>query len=190
MVYHHGRSAEVLRSYTIPLSIRIPSQSMSLYLLICFLGGVDDLVRSEDLPNLTKTQVWLNNSNRKMWNIARVPRPSCDILTEKPQLSSLDARSVVVLIHDFFYAIEVYDESDKPHDPAIIERRLWSCVRDVERRLTLGERAKPIGILTTDNRDLWAEVRSALGDQKALTILNSFRTTTNYATYPPSTDKP
>ena len=125
-------------------------------------------IRSEDLPGLTKTQVWLNNSNRKMWNIARVPRPSCDVLTEKPQLSSPDARSIVVLIHDFFYAVEVYDEHRKPHDPAIIERRLWSCVRDVEKRLASDERVKPIGVLTTDDRDRWTEVRLPLGIQKAL----------------------
>jgi hypothetical protein len=73
-----------------------------------------------------------------------------------------------VLIHDFFYSVEVYDESRKPHDPAVIERRLWSCARDVERRLASGERAKPIGILTTDDRDRWAEVRFPLGDQMAL----------------------
>jgi len=102
-----------------------------------------------------------------MWNIARVPRPNCDILTTKPQLSSPDARSIVVLIHDFFYVVEVYDESRKPHSPGLIEWRLWSCVRDVERRLALGERAKPIGILGTDDRDLWAEVRFLSGDQKA-----------------------
>lgn len=134
--------------------------------------GADSFVRSEDLPGLTKAQVWLNNSNRKMWNISRVPRPNCDALTTKPDLSSPDARSIVVLIHDFFYAIEVYDESLKPYAPATIERRLWSCVRDVEMRLESGERAKPIGILTTDDRDRWTEVRLLLGDGEALTVLN------------------
>ena len=63
-----------------------------------------------------------------------------------------------MLIHDFFYVVEVYDDSRKPNSPGVIERRLWSCVRDVERRLASGERAKPIGILSTDHRDRWAEV--------------------------------
>lgn len=88
-----------------------------------------------------------------------MPRPDCDVLTAKPHLSSPDARSIIVLIHDFFYVVEVYDESCKAHSPGVIERRLWSCVRDVKRRLASGERAKPIGILTTDDRDRWAEVR-------------------------------
>ena len=103
-----------------------------------------------------------------MWNIARVPHPNCDILTDKPHLPSPDARSMVVLIHDFFYAIEVHDESLKPHAPAMIERRLWSCVRDVERRLASGERAKPVGILTTDDRDRWTEVGFPLDGQTTL----------------------
>ena len=99
-----------------------------------------------------------------MWNIARVPRPSCDILTEKPDLSSPDARSIIVLIHDFFYVVEVYDESSKLYSPGVIERRLWSCVHDVEQKLASGERAKPVGILGTDDRDRWAEVRFLLCD--------------------------
>lgn len=120
---------------------------------------VNRITRSVNLPELTKSQIWLNNSNSKMWNIARVPRPNYDVHTAKPYLSSPDARSITVLIHDFFYVVEVYDESCKPHSPGIIERRLWSCVRDVERRLASDERAKPIGILTADDRDRWAEVR-------------------------------
>lgn len=172
--YPHGRSVGVLRSYTTPLPTKIPPPSMSFALIYpqlrCgkFTNGPDDLIRSDALPELTKTQVWLNDSNNKMWNIARVPRLKCDVLTTKPDLSSPDARSIVVLIHDFFYAVEVYDESRKPHSPGIIERRLWSCVRDVERRLVSGERAKPIGILSTDNRDRWSEVRFLLGDRNIL----------------------
>lgn len=95
-----------------------------------------------------------------------------------------------MLIRDFFYAIEVYDESRKPHDPATIERRLWSCVRDAERRLASGERAKPIGILTTDGRDRWAEVRFLSYCKKALLHSGLFRTTTGYATYPTLMHKP
>jgi len=126
---------------------------------------VDGIIRSEDLPELTKSQIWLNDSNRKMWNIARVPYPHCDVLTEKPDPSSQDARSIVVLIHDFFYAVEVYDESCKPHSPGVIERRLWSCVRDVEKKLASGKQARSVGILTTDHRDRWAEVRFLLCDR-------------------------
>ena len=97
-----------------------------------------------------------------------MPHPNCDVLTAKPDLSSPDARSIVVLVHDFFYAVEVYDESCKPHPPGVIERRLWSCVRDVEQKLASGERAKSIGILTTDDRDRWAEVRFLLCEYKIL----------------------
>ena len=71
-----------------------------------------------------------------------------------------------MLIHDFYYVVEVYDESRKLHSPGLIERRLWSCVRDVERRLAVGERAKPVGILSTDDRDRWAEVRLLPGYQE------------------------
>jgi hypothetical protein len=95
-----------------------------------------------------------------------------------------------VLIHDFFYTVEVDDESGKPYDPATIELRLWSCVRDVEKRLLSGERAKPVGILTTDDRDRWAEVRFMFVDQEALSQQWILRTTTGYAAYHPSMGEP
>ena len=63
-----------------------------------------------------------------------------------------------MLIHDFFYLVEVQGESCKLHSPGVIEQRLWSCVRDAERRLASGEQAKPIGILSTDDRDRWTKV--------------------------------
>ena len=79
-----------------------------------------------------------------------------------------------MLIHDFLYVVEVYDEPRKPHSPGLIERRLWSCVRDVERRLASGERAKPVGILSTDDRDRWTEVRLPAGQlEGSLTNLNA-----------------
>ena len=84
--------------------------------------------------------MWLNNVNRKVWNIARVPRPNCDVPIAKPQLSSPDARSIIVLIRDFFYVAGVYDESCKPHPPELLN----GC--GVERRLASGERAKPLGL--------------------------------------------
>ena len=159
LVYHTLAYKDTLSEYVYFFS-RLVSTAWGLNK--CF----DVLVRSEDLPDLTRTQIWLNDSNRKMWNIARVPRTNCDIFATRPQPSSPDARSVVVLIHDFLYTVEVYDESGKPHVPAIIEQRLWSCIRDVENRLASGEQAKPVGILTTDDRDRWAEVRVLFGERK------------------------
>ena len=95
-----------------------------------------------------------------------------------------------MLIHDFFYVVEVYGESRKPHSPGTIERRLWSCVRDVKRRLASGERAKPIGILSTDNRDQWAEVRSLLVARSFSNKFEWFRTTIGYAACPQSMGGP
>jgi hypothetical protein len=43
----------------------------------------------------------------------------------------------------------------KPHE---IEARIRAVVVDVEQRLSDGEAAIPIGILSADGRDQWAEV--------------------------------
>lgn len=39
-----------------------------------------------------------------------------------------------------------------------LENRLREVARDVERRLEAGERAVPVGVLSADGRDRWAEV--------------------------------
>lgn len=42
--------------------------------------------------------------------------------------------------------------------PSEIEARICAVVVDVEQRLSNGETAVPIGILSADGRDQWAEV--------------------------------
>jgi hypothetical protein len=42
--------------------------------------------------------------------------------------------------------------------PAELERRLHCIARDAAKRLASGERAIPVGVLSSDGRDRWAEV--------------------------------
>lgn len=62
------------------------------------------------------------------------------------------------MLHDWCYAIDVYDESRNRASFEEIEIRLCQVVRDVEKREAEGERAVPIGVLSADGRDRWAKV--------------------------------
>lgn len=95
-----------------------------------------------------------------MFSVCRVPGHQSDSLSPEPESNSPYARQVVVLIHDYFYTIEVYDESWSRISPDRIEKLLFACVRDVGYRLnSTAEPATPIGLLTADDRGVWAEVR-------------------------------
>lgn len=63
------------------------------------------------------------------------------------------------MVADWMYAVEAIAPSGDPMPAAAIERRLRAIVSDVESRHKRGERAVPMGVLTTDDRDRWADVR-------------------------------
>lgn len=117
-------------------------------------------------PSITKpaTGLWLRASTAKMFNMARIPKPSCDILSKPPQASNPEAQKIYIMIHNWCYAIPVYHPTSPPKSVSVqeIETRIRSAVIDAEQRLAAGERAVPIGALTADQRDKWMQVRSRI----------------------------
>ena len=62
------------------------------------------------------------------------------------------------MIRDWFYAIDAYHPDGKLISVDDMEKRIRSIVWDVDRRLCAGEVATPVGILSSDERDRWAQV--------------------------------
>lgn len=93
-----------------------------------------------------------------MFNIARLPRSGCDVFSSVPSLNSPAARTIICVIRDWFYAIDVLDENQRPIPPGSLEIRIVQVVADAGKRLEAGEQAIPISVLSTDHRDTWAEV--------------------------------
>lgn len=113
-------------------------------------------------PDTTRTGVWLRQSTSKMFNIARIPTPLCDMISPFPPPGSSDARKLLLTIHNWFYAIPVYHPLSSLSDifqlmePREIESQIRAVVLDVEQRLANGEIATPVGVLSADDRDRWA----------------------------------
>lgn len=109
---------------------------------------------------------WLMENTSKLFNIARIPELLCDTISEPPLPSSRSARSILLMIHDWCYSVVVYHPpvSTDPYapltllSPGEIEARLRAVVLDVETRLTNGEKPLPVGVLSADDRDHWAQV--------------------------------
>ncbi|KAJ7593323.1 acyltransferase ChoActase/COT/CPT [Mycena floridula] len=107
-------------------------------------------------PDTTRTGVWLRDSVEKMFNIARIPRPSCDILSQSP-VSNPNANQVIVMVHGFCYKITALSSNDSLLGFHDLERRILGVVRDVEARISSGEKAFPVGVLSADSRNTWAK---------------------------------
>jgi len=113
---------------------------------------------------------WLLESVESMFNIARIPEPFCDTVSEHPPPTSREARSILVMIHNWCYSMVVYQPSSSENPPSQytllqpgeIEAHFRAIVLDVESRLANGEKALPVGVLSADERDRWAEVCTSL----------------------------
>ncbi|TEB34514.1 carnitine acetyltransferase [Coprinellus micaceus] len=113
-------------------------------------------------PDTTRTGIWFRNSSAKMFSTARMPAPFCDSLSSPPDKPTQEARSLLVMLHGWCYAVPVYYPPTSPDSPPVlmsppqIEAKLRSIVLDVEERLSRGESPVPIGMLSADDRDKWA----------------------------------
>lgn len=101
-----------------------------------------------------------------MFNVCRIPCLQCDTLST-PSFSAADSRKVLVMVHDWLYAIEVYDNDWTPIAPNEIEQRLRRVVQDAASRIQRSERAVPVGLLSADTRDRWAEVRVSIAMEES-----------------------
>ncbi|KAF8653605.1 hypothetical protein AX16_003849 [Volvariella volvacea WC 439] len=121
----------------------------------------DRLDLQELHPETTRTGLWLRDSTSKMFNICRIPKHFCDVISE-PVADSQANQKILVMLHNFFYTITAYTPPTSTSSPQLldvrdIEKQLRAIVIDVEQRLATGERPTPIGVLSADDRDIWAE---------------------------------
>ncbi|KAJ6513136.1 acyltransferase ChoActase/COT/CPT [Mycena sanguinolenta] len=124
-----------------------------------FLCFKDRLDRQELYPETTRTGLWLRESTSKLFNMARIPKPSCDILSKPPRTANPEAQKIYVMIYGWCYAIPVYEPVSAPRPVSVqeIETRIRFAVIDAQQRLAAGHKAVPIGALTADERDRWTQ---------------------------------
>ncbi|KAI0034239.1 acyltransferase ChoActase/COT/CPT [Vararia minispora EC-137] len=116
----------------------------------------DKLEQQEIYPLTTRTGLWFRNTVEQMFYTCRIPQHNCDALSPQPTHTHPNARKIVLMIDDHIYAIEVYRPDGSLVNPSEIEHRMLEAVRDFDERARSGERVVPVGILTADERDIWA----------------------------------
>ena len=109
-----------------------------------------------------RSGLWFQETVAKMFNTCRIPQLHCDSLSPQPPPHVPNARKLLVMVNDWTYAIEAYDENRQLLSVNIIEQHLRSVVHDATQRMQAGEEAVPVGILSADHRDRWTEVCSVL----------------------------
>jgi carnitine O-acetyltransferase len=107
------------------------------------------LVEGEELePDVVDGVPQCMREYSRLLSSTRVPGATGDVLEQHPE-----SRHVVVVRGNRFVSLEVLDEDRRAHSVADLERGLRRIVDSVD---TLGP---PAGVLTTDRRRSWAQVR-------------------------------
>ncbi|KZP00530.1 acyltransferase ChoActase/COT/CPT [Calocera viscosa TUFC12733] len=149
------------------------------WLTMRFLDFKEKVDREEIHPDSSRTGLWFNRPARSVFNLSRIPKTGCDVLSRKPALKEPGARSIMVMAKDWVYMVEVLGKDDEILRPREIEERLAEVVRDVEERVKKGEKGEAVGILSADDRDVWAKNReylltmSPVTNRKALTLVEN-----------------
>jgi hypothetical protein len=115
------------------------------------------MVNQHPDPDTTRTGVWLLTNTEKMFNTCRLPRAGADILAARNPTSE-HTQDITLMLYDFVYTVRVCEDDRTPLSVQIIEDRIRAVVLDVIKRIESGESAVPVGVLTSDDRDRWAEV--------------------------------
>ncbi|CAE6415782.1 unnamed protein product, partial [Rhizoctonia solani] len=95
-----------------------------------------------------------------LFNLTRIPKPECDIINAKP--TEKNGRHIHIMLNDWCYTIQAYDGAGRNVGVKELEHRIWEVVKDVQKREAEGQRAKRVGILTSDDRTQWAKNREHL----------------------------
>ncbi|KAI0359864.1 acyltransferase ChoActase/COT/CPT [Trametes cingulata] len=174
--YHEWRAPLIINSnwwlalgddHIVPSTVRLASAAVEGYtpwqirraawLVHRLIDFKAQLERQEIYSETTRAGLWFRHAALQVFNVCRVPQRSCDRFAPVPTLADADARKALVMLNDWMYAVEVVAPDGSPLPAALIEKRLRAVVADVEGRKRKGERAVPVSVLTTDERDRWAD---------------------------------
>ena len=117
-----------------------------------FLDYKDLLDREELAPETTKSGYLDMSQYTRLFGVTRVPKPECDVLVG---LHPCKSQHIVLLVKDQIFVVYAYDQktggriSDKE-----MERQFQECINRVQ---TGKKMQPPIGILSGQHRDKWAE---------------------------------
>lgn len=101
-----------------------------------------------------------------LFNATRIPKKEKDQIFRNPS-----ARHILVMRKGNFFIFDVLDENGHIMEPAYITSCLQHILED-----TSPLNQYPLGVLTTENRDVWADARSHLescGNKEALKLIDS-----------------
>ncbi|KAJ1718054.1 hypothetical protein LPJ61_006905, partial [Coemansia biformis] len=97
------------------------------------------------------------------FGMTRIPRPGSDELRQDK--ATTRARSIVVIVQDQVYSVEVYDTAGQRRPDGDLEADLQAVVADTCERSAHGDLDPAVTVLTAGHRDRWAAAYERLEQQ-------------------------
>ncbi|KAJ2603766.1 hypothetical protein EV177_006616, partial [Coemansia sp. RSA 1804] len=95
-----------------------------------------------------------------IFGMTRIPRPDCDELHQTAL--SVNSHTVIVVVDDQIYSIDVYDSAGCRKHDGDIEAELSAVVADVTYRRIHGDLDPAVTVLTAGHRDCWSDAYAIL----------------------------
>ncbi|KAL7750955.1 Carnitine O-acetyltransferase mitochondrial [Sorochytrium milnesiophthora] len=137
--------------------------------------NVNAAINTEQLPPDTPKGRPLDmNQYKQLFGTTRIPKEGMDeIKSVWPSTSS----HIVVLVRDQVYKVDVLGPSGERATVKAIENQLEHVIRHAEELSSKGQLQPPVGVLTSEDRDVWARARAQLEAHSAtnratLTVLD------------------
>ncbi|KAI9225849.1 MAG: acyltransferase ChoActase/COT/CPT [Piptocephalis tieghemiana] len=128
--------------------------------LIASLLDTNDRINTQQLPpEDIRGQPLCMDQYRKQLGGSRIAQPGADTLYNPYPTTS---RHIVVMCEDTAFEVPVYSEKGERLSTESIERQLDQVVKMTEKETSSDLKTPFPGILTTENRDVWAEAREKL----------------------------
>ena len=116
------------------------------------------LDEGEVLPDLNKTAKWFGERANKLFGLSRLPQFDSDVLTNIRLPNK--TKHIILLIRNQIFKLDIINPSnDEVMDYIDIANNMQMIINKVE---SMSCFEPSIGILTTENRDVWAEYREKL----------------------------
>ncbi|KAF9579184.1 hypothetical protein BGW38_004654, partial [Lunasporangiospora selenospora] len=120
------------------------------------LDYAEKLFRQEIAPERTRSGPLCMNQYTQLFGVTRIPQHGCDRLVNNAFPST--SKHIVLIAEDQLFKVDMYSKDGKRLLDGDVERQFLNALTQLKHI----KRSAPIGLLTCDQRDAWANAREHL----------------------------
>lgn len=125
--------------------------------LVCAALDFKIMIDTEELvPEMAGSAPMDMSQYKKIFSTCRIPQKNCDALEHYQESSSSPPRHIIVVRNNTFFEVDVFGADGNPLNEKQVFDQLVAVMEHSQHR------QDPVGVLTTEHRDIWAKAYKRL----------------------------